>query len=191
VSALVAAHAGALGRHGRDRVANATVVGFCLGLAWGLKRFYSQAGCDDLLWILTPTTRLVQWLTGAVFELEAGHGFLSRDRLYQIVASCAGVNFMIACFCSLSCGLVHTRSTWSGRLVWVALSALSAYGITVLANAVRIAIAVPMHAAAVSWGPLTGQRLHGAEGVVVYFFFLCATFAVAARMTGAGRELVV
>lgn len=172
----------------RDRVANVACASFALGLAWGLKDFYSRAGFDDLLWVLAPTARLVEWLTGAAFELEAGRAFLSRDRLYEIVPSCAGVNFMIAAFCSLACGLVHTRSTIRSRLALVVASAVAAYAATVLANATRIAIAVRMHDAGASLGPLTPERLHCAEGVAVYFLFLCAVFALGKRLTGARRE---
>ena len=175
---------------GRERAIDVACVAFALGLAWGLKSFYSRAGFDDLQWVLAPTTRLVEWLTGASFELEAGRAFLCRDRLYEIVPACAGVNFLIAAFCSLACGLVHTRTTVLSRLAWIPASALAAYAVTVLANATRIAIAIRLHDAGASLGPLTPERLHTAAGVAVYFAFLCALFALGARLTGARRELL-
>jgi len=176
---------------GRDRAANVACAAFALGLAWGLKSFYSRAGFDELLWVLAPTTRLVEWLTGASFELEAGRAFLSRDRLYEIVPACAGVNFLIAAFCSLACGLVHTQPTLPSRLALIAASALAAYAATVLANAVRIAIALRLHDAGAWIGPLTPERLHTAAGAAVYFVFLCALFALGARLTGARHELAL
>ena len=63
---------------GRDRAANVVAIAIALGLAWGLKAFYSRAAFEDLLWILSPTRRLVEWLTGATFTPEGGHGYLSR-----------------------------------------------------------------------------------------------------------------
>ena len=175
----------------RDRAASYAFAGFALGLAWGLKDFYSRAHFEDLLWVLAPTRRLVEWLTGVAFEPEATQGYLSRDRLYQIVPSCAGVNFMIVAFTSLCCGLVHTLSTLRARLALIAASALAAYGVTVLANAVRIAIAIRLHEAGTSFGFLTPERIHCVEGVAVYFLFLCALFAVGARVTGARRDLAL
>ena len=42
--------------------------------ALGLKLFYSSATADDLLWILTPTTALVELLSGRSFEFESYAG---------------------------------------------------------------------------------------------------------------------
>ena len=173
----------------RERVADFACVAFALAVAWALKDFYSRARFEDLDWILAPTRRLVEWLTGAAFEAEAGQGYLSRDRLYRIVPACAGVNFMIVAFATLVCGLVHTRSSLAGRAALLAASALATYAVTVLANATRIAIAIRLHDAGASFGALTPGRLHLAEGVAVYFLFLCALFAAGARVTGARREL--
>ena len=173
----------------RDRALNLGCVALALAFAWCLKSFYSRAGFDELRWVLAPTARLVEWLTGAAFELEAGRGFLSRDRLFEIVPACAGINFMIAAFCSLACGLVHTQPTLRARLDLIAWSALAAYAATVVANATRIAIALRMRDARLAIGPLTPEQLHCAEGVAVYFVFLCGLFALGARVTGARREL--
>jgi exosortase K len=175
----------------RDRAANVSCVAFALALAWGLKAFYSRASFEDLSWALSPTRRLVEWMGGDVFEAEAGQGYLSRERHYLIAPACAGVNFMIVAFVSLVAGLVHTRSTLRGRCALVAASALVAWGVGVLANATRIAVAIRLHDAAAAWGPLTAGRLHCAAGVTIYLLFLYLLFAVAARATGAHRELAL
>jgi hypothetical protein len=44
-----------------------------------------------------------------------------------------------------------------------------------------------MHEHGSSFGWLTSSRLHCAEGVAVYFLFLCVTYAIATRVTGAHR----
>ena len=174
-----------------DRVANCALVACAFGLAWALKSFYSQAGFEDLRWILAPTRWLVERLTGAAFEPEANQGYLSRDRLYQIAPACAGVNFMIVAFASLACGLVHTCTTLHGRMALLGASALAAYAVTVLANATRIALAMRLHDAGAAFGPLTPDRMHCIEGVTVYFLFLCVLFAAGARVTGARREFAI
>lgn len=171
------------------RAANSSVIAAALGLGWGLKEFYSRARFDDLLWVLAPTRWMVERLTGAAFELEAHRGYLDRDRLYTIIPPCAGVNFLIVVFCSLCCGLVHTRTSVRARIELVVFSAVVAYATTILANATRIAIGMRLHEADVSVGPLTPDRLHCAGGVVVYFLFLLAIFSVAARITGARRDI--
>lgn len=165
------------------------VAALALGL-WG-KQLYSRATFDDLRWVLAPTVWLVEGLTDLDFVLEAHHGYLSRDLRYEIVPSCSGVNFMIVAFWTLAFGLMSTRRTLGARLGWIGVSALAAYGATPFANAARIAIAIQLHQAGASLGALTPERLHTALGVAVYFIFLCALFAVGARLTGARRDLAV
>ena len=48
-----------------------------------------------------------------------------------------------------------------------------------------------LHNSAVSLGPLTPERLYGAEGTAVYLAFLCALFSVGAHMTGARRDFAL
>lgn len=175
----------AVDRQWRDRTLSLAFIGFALGLAWGLKEFYSHARFEDLRWVLAPTRRLVEWLSGASFEAEPGVGYLSRDHRFQIVPACAGVNFMIVAFASLACGLAHTRKTLGRRLSLMVSSALAAYAVTVVANAVRISTAMTIHGAGVAWGPLGTEYLLTAAGVGIYSLFLGGLFTIAARMTGA------
>lgn len=167
-----------------ERPLNLALIGFALGVAWGLKDFYSRARFEDLLWVLGPTRRLVEWLSGARFEAEAGIGYLSRDHRFQIVPACAGVNFMIVAFVSLCLGLAHTCSGAGSRTALVLGGAAAAYATTVLANAARIALALHLQAAGTALGPLTQAQLHCAEGVAVYFVFLLVLFSAAARVSG-------
>jgi exosortase K len=166
-----------------------TLIGFALGVAWGMKDFYRHAGFEDLRWVLAPTRRLVEWLTGTGFEAEAHRGYLSRDRLFTLVPACAGVNFMIIAFASLTCGLAHTCRSLRDRITLLLASAAAAYAVTVVANAVRISFAIHLHRTGATLGPLSEGRLHAATGALVYLFFLSALFAIAARMSGARRDL--
>ena len=125
------------------------------------------------------------------FAAEANHGYLSRDLRYEIVPACAGVNFMIVVWCSLACGLMHTRRTLGVQSLWLVASALIAYVTTLAANATRIAIAIRLHRDGASLGWVTPDRIHAAAGVAVYFLFLCVIFAIGARMTGARRDFTI
>jgi exosortase K len=190
VSSLsVAVLAPAPDRH--ERIANLACIACALGLACGLKAFYSRAGFAELDWVLAPTRRLVEWLTGADFQPEPGRGYLCRERCYLIAPACAGVNFLIVAFVSLSCGLVHTRRSLAGRAAWLTVSALAAYGVTLLANAVRIALAMRLYESGATFGPLSAAQLHCALGIATYLAFLYALFAAATRLTGARHELVL
>src|ERR1044071_7299112 len=81
-----------------------------LACAWGLKWFYSSATVDQLRWILWPTTKLVELVTGAQFAFESRAGYMNIEHTFLIAASCAGVNFLITAFVML--GL---RKLWRNR----------------------------------------------------------------------------
>ena len=180
-----------IGSAWRSRAGDTAVAVAALGAAWALKAFYSRAGADDVRWVLAPTVRLVEWTTGATFEYEAHQGYLSRDHLYAIVPACAGINFLIVAFCSLCLGLTHTCRGILARVALVAASALAAYATTLVANAARIALALPLHDAGAAWGPLTPDRVHCAEGVIVYCLCLGLLFATATRVTGARHDFAL
>jgi exosortase K len=175
----------------RGWLIDAGVIATTLGLAYLLKRFYSQASFDDLLWVLTPTTWLVELLSGSSFELEAHRAYLSRDLLFEIVPSCAGLNFLIVTFCSLSCGLLPTRRTTRGKLGHVLVSGVVAYVATLLANATRIWIGIQLHVRGLSLAPLTPDRLHRIEGIAVYFLFLLATLKGTDRFLRKGDSSIL
>ena len=160
--------------------------------ALGLKLYYSSASPNDLSWILAPTTFLVEFVSGRQFDFESHAGYLSSDRTYLIAASCAGVNFLITAFLMLS-----LRKLWVSRGVspkaplqeWIFIpaAALFAYLATLIANTVRISIALWMQQTSfeVSW--LSPNQLHRFEGVFVYFFFLLLFFVISERVA-AGRS---
>ena len=164
--------------------AQLALVGLC---ALALKFYYSTATADDLLWILRPTTALVELLSGQRFEFESYAGYVSSDRRFVIAVPCAGVNFLITAFLML--GL---RRLWRERfraISWrfIPLAGLLAYVATLVANTTRIWLALGMRARAVAISGLTNNQLHRLEGIVVYFTFLLLLFVLMERLESAKR----
>ncbi len=137
-----------------------------------VKLHYSSATADELWWILAPTARLVELLTGANFQYEAGAGWMNREALFVIAPACAGINFLLAAFLSLALVSLPRVRRIGNRFVVLAAALLLAYGAALLLNAVRIAVAMGERAAA-------GQ--HRAEGVAVFFLGLCVLHLCAKR----------
>lgn len=150
-------------------------------IAWALKQHYSDARADDLLWILTPTAQLAGAMTGSAFTLQPGEGYLSRERLFLIEKSCAGVNFMLAAFGMLVFTLFHRVRTLvsGGRVLGVSL--LAAFTAAVAVNAVRIAMAMWLAAHPVGL-PISSAALHRLEGILVYFGGLMLLYEAAQRL---------
>src|SRR5262247_1434782 len=72
-----------------------------LGVALGLKAFYSRAGATELLWILAPSAWVARFLGGIDLVYEQGAGFISHTHHMVVGPACAGVNFLVICFLCL------------------------------------------------------------------------------------------
>lgn len=146
-----------------------------------LKQYYSAASADDLVWILWPTAQLTQLVTGTRFYFESHAGYMSEDRSFLIAVSCAGVNFLIATFLTLSIGRL-----WRGGfrpLRWhtfIAFAALS-YLVTIVANTVRISSALWLNSSRASFGGFDREEQHRLVGILIYFGFLLLLFVISDR----------
>ena len=162
------------------RGAQLVVVLLC---ALGLKLYYSNASPNQLRWILAPTTVIVELVSGRSFEFESYAGYISSDHTFLIAAACAGVNFLITAFLMLS--LSRLRRDRSPKMAWSFIPAAAgfAYLATLMANAVRISIALQLQRMplAVSW--LSRNQLHCVEGIFVYFGFLLLLFVISEKMS--------
>lgn len=144
-------------------------VGAAVVIAWGLKRHYADARPDDLRWMLSPTAWLAGLVSGATFDYQPGEGYLSREHLFLIEKSCAGVNFMIAALGLIGFGL--SRHARGGRraVSIVAGSLALGYLAAVFVNAARILLALRLASADLASGWWTAARIHRLEGIAVYF----------------------
>jgi len=169
----------------RARAAAAVaVLGIAVAAAYALKRFYSAASADDLRWILAPTTWLVEVAGGHRFD-RTGAGYLSGELRFLIAPACAGVNFLLAAFGALVLGFVRPARPPLQNVLILPASAAAAYVATLLANAARILVAVELWVHRVSFGWLTGARLHELAGVVIFLGALLLLFAGARRLARA------
>jgi exosortase K len=158
-------------------------------IAWSLKRYYAEARADDLLWMLTPTAWLAGIVAGARFAFEPGEGYLSRDRLFLIEKSCAGINFMVAAFGMLVCTLVHRVRAGLSAAQVLGVSLVASYVAAVVVNATRVAIAMWLAAHPVPMSILSADGVHRIEGIAVYFGGLVLLYElVQALDPAAGRR---
>jgi exosortase K len=162
-------------------------------LAWGLKRHYADARADDLGWILSPTARLVGVMTGQGFTLQRGEGYFSRDRLFLIEKSCAGINFMVAAFGMLIFALLHRVGSGMSAARVLSVSLLAGYAAAVLVNAMRIAVAMWLATHPVALSAFSAADVHRVEGITVYFGGLVLLYELVQRLdrgvVQAGRDL--
>ena len=151
-------------------------------VAWGLKRHYADARADDLRWILSPTARLVGATTGATFVMQPGEGYFSRERLFLIEKSCAGVNFMIAAFAMLVVALAHRARSGVSAVHVLGVSLLGSYAAAVAVNTMRITIAMWLGARPAALSGLSAADAHRIEGITVYFVGLVLLYELVQRL---------
>jgi exosortase K len=154
---------------------------------WGMKRHYSEAGADDLRWILGPTAHLAGAATGAAFVPAPGEGYLSHERLFLIEKACAGINFMIAAFGMLTFVLRRHARSWSSAAGVFGVALLASYSSAVVVNAVRITIAMWLAARPRPPSLFTWSEIHRLEGIAVYFGGLVLLHQAALRTDGRRR----
>ena len=168
---------------------------FALLIAFGLKYHYSQAGSEDLVWILSPTACLVEHISGIQFESEANTGFVSQGYRIIIAPSCAGINFLIILFCMAMFSGIHAIRRSESKLLWLVASLVCAYILTVAVNTLRILASIYSYNADIYFGWITPARVHRLEGVIIYFFFLCLFYMIIIKMVhwirqGAGEKKI-
>jgi len=162
-----------------------------LGCALALKLHYATASPDQLRWILTPTTFLVELLTGTSFKFESYAGYMSSDHTFLIAASCAGVNFLITVFLMLTLRRLWTARGQSIGWGFIPLIALLAYLFTLVANAARICVALSLRGLPHHDGWFDPNQLHRSEGIFIYFGFLLLLFMLTETSTARKfRDLV-
>jgi len=162
------------------RIAQLIVVLVC---ALALKSYYSKASANDLRWILTPTTKFVELVSGSSFEFESNAGYISSDRSFLIASSCAGVNFLITAFLMLSMRRLWQDPTRTIAWRFIPVAAAVAYLVTLIANTVRISGALGLRSMPGEMGWLDAEQLHRFEGIFIYFGFLLLLFLISEKVS--------
>lgn len=150
---------------------------------FGLKYCYSRAGCDELVWILTPTARWVRILSGIPFYYAPQIGYINDEYRFIIASSCSGIQFMLITIATLTYSFVHRMNTRKKGYLWLALSVACSYLLTIFVNGIRIILAIHLPVYIQKWGILSGVlspgQLHTSIGVVVYFTALFIIYHIA------------
>jgi exosortase K len=143
-------------------------------LFW-LKALYSVWGPEGLVWILKPTTLLVQAFSGLSFYFEPARGYIAHDAPVVIGPGCAGVNYLITA-CLMGLFYILDRPGLKRKPLAVIAMALMSNALTVMVNALRISGALVMMDISHGLGHALPAWLHRAEGVAVFFLFLLLYF---------------
>ena len=165
---------------------NAAAFAVAAALAYALKAAFSRLGPDELRWITAPTQALVAAVTDLRFTYEPGYGYVDLGHRLVIAKSCTGVNYMLAAFGLIVAAVVPVVTGRARKLAAVAGAAAAAFAVTVVVNAIRIALGVALHDGGWEWGWLDAARVHRLAGIVVYLVSLVGLHAAARRAVAEG-----
>lgn len=162
-----------------------------LSLAALIKHYFSQAGADDLDWVLGPSCALVSWVGGIALSHEPGAGYITHEYHMVVGPACAGVNFFIIAILALYFSFQQRFANAARKSLWLAQSVALAYAATIASNGLRILGAAHLYSLDVHGGYWNPERLHRMLGTVIYSASLFALCAVVGRFAGgkaAARE---
>lgn len=157
-----------------------------LVIAFILKYHYSTASVNGLKWILAPTAFLVELVSGVPFVFESHAGYMNADNTFLIAAPCSGINFLIIAFTMLAVGVLWRDRTVQTRWIFMPASLVAAYVSTIIANTVRIDIALQTRSTGLGSSWMNPEEIHRVEGIVVYFSFLLLLFVVSEVVRAGG-----
>jgi len=152
-----------------------------LSLAFGVKAFYSQAGADELLWVLAPSAWLAKFVGGIDLVYEHGAGFITYAHHMVVGPACAGVNFLVICFLCLYFSFVRR---FPSKARWLAFSALISFAGTIAANGLRIFVSAQLWNADFYQGSMTPEDVHRLAGIAIYYASLLALYLVVESRIG-------
>lgn len=140
--------------------------------AYRVKTLYSLGSSESLRWILEPTAKMVEFVSGIPFIHEAGTGWINQQYQVAIAPSCAGVNFLLLLFCMSSFQIIFTVSSAWRTACMLAPAAFFAYVMTLMVNSLRIWLSIGLYRLDIYGAWLTPELVHRIAGVCIYYFFL-------------------
>ena len=157
-------------------------------VAFIFKYHYSTASVNGLKWILAPTAFLVELVSGVPFVFESHAGYMKADNTFLIAAPCSGINFLIIAFTMLAVGELWRDRSEKTRWIFLPVSLAAAYVSTIIANTIRIDIALQTRSTDLGSSWLDPEGIHRVEGIVVYFSFLLLLFVVSEVVRAGGLK---
>ena len=145
-----------------------------LALCTVIKYFFAEADSRQLDWLLRPTSHLVAWFSHLHFVSWDTFGYYNEMQRILIAPACSGLNFFLILLATGACLVVTSLACSARQILWLAGTALAAYGLTLMVNTMRILLAIFLYQQNLGIGPISPERLHRIEGVVIYYVCLCA-----------------
>lgn len=141
-----------------------------------LKVGYTQTNSDDLLFLLSPTNKLVSLFTGNISSYIQSSGYFYPDFNILIEKSCAGFNFFILCFLISYATCIQHIINSTNRWIALPICLLCSYILTIAVNTSRILISISLSASKNVFTDIS--IFHQLQGTFIYLFFLLLSYLI-------------
>jgi exosortase K len=140
-----------------------------------LKFLFSTSATEDLLLVLSPVNSVVELFTSSHSVYINDKGYFYADMNVVIDKSCAGINFLILCFCITACSASQYYKQHTQWLL-IPVCLVISYTLTIAVNSCRIISAITLLNAHQDFPWIKSPWLHEAQGSLFYLTFLIAIF---------------
>ncbi len=147
-----------------------------IGLFVLLKFWIGTFENDKLIFLLKPTDKIFELVTGTHSEYNSESGFYYGKFNIVIDKSCSGYNFLLLCFVMLYFQIIKYAKQFKFKLLLLFGSLSIAYVLTILINSSRIIISVVFQNAKFDFLNLEPHIIHESIGVITYLSFLLITY---------------
>ena len=147
-----------------------------------LKFGYKFADTEDLTFLLKPTNKVVEFLTGMQCSFSQGAGYYYEQLNIIIDKSCSGFNFWLLCFLMLTFLFLKHTKTHLQKISVLSFSIIGAYIVTIGVNSARIFTSIIIQSQDFSTLYIEQKVLHQTIGIVTNLSFLVLIYILSERM---------
>ena len=141
-----------------------------------LKLGFTHANTDDLLFLLAPTAKLVELLTGSQAIYMTGNGYYFENLNIIIEKSCSGFNFGILCFILFTYLVLKYFNKQSHKIGTFSMALICAYLLAIFSNTSRIIASVVVRNQTINFLHNQQYILHEAVGIITNLSFLILAY---------------
>ncbi len=147
-----------------------------------LKLVYRHLETADLTFLLAPTTKIVELMTGFKAEFLAKDGFYFASLNVVINKSCSSFNFMLISFLAFAYVSVRETLTLLQKSLALVGSMLLAYLLAVVSNSIRIYTAIKLLPLSQTFSPDYEGITHEAIGIITNLTLLLLAYFLVERL---------
>ena len=143
---------------------------------------YTFADTEDLVFLLKPTNKIVEFLTGIQSSFSQDAGYYYEQLNIIIDKSCSGFNFWLVCFLMLTFLFLKYTNTHRQKISVLCVSIIGAYIVTIGVNSARIFTSIILQNQDISTLYIEQKVLHQTIGIVTNVSFLVLIYILTERL---------